>query len=118
MSRQIWMFPRNKRRMPPLETALILRAIVVASKLGTTWGGDQEQQKKFTKMLEDYGLKKKGVHKPWMTLNFDQSIEFQMIVSFVGLDVKALSPKSIKNAHPALYVCPSNFCSTFNSFKL
>ena len=63
MSRQIWMFPRNKRRMPPLETALILRAIVVASKLGTTWGGDQEQQKKFTKMLEDYGLKKKGVQR-------------------------------------------------------
>lgn len=60
MARQIWMFPRNKRRMPPLETALILRAIVVASELGTNWGGNQEQQNKFTKILEDYGLKKRG----------------------------------------------------------
>lgn len=54
------MFPRNKRRMPPLETALILRAMVVASELGSTWGGEQEQQNKFTQLLEQYGLKKGG----------------------------------------------------------
>ena len=60
MRRQIWMFPRNKRRMPPLETALTLRAMVVASELGSTWGGEQEQQNKFTHLLEQYGLKKGG----------------------------------------------------------
>lgn len=60
MRRQIWMFPRNKRRMPPLETALTLRAMVVASELGSTWGGEQEQQNKFTQLLEQYGLKKGG----------------------------------------------------------
>jgi len=63
MARQIWMFPRNKRRMPPLETALILRAMVVASKLGTTWGGEQAQQNQFSKLLEEYGLKKGGNQK-------------------------------------------------------
>jgi len=63
MSRQIWMFPRNKRRMPPLETALILRAMVVASELGNTWGGEQEQQNKFSQLLEEYGLKKGGNQK-------------------------------------------------------
>ncbi len=60
MSRQIWMFPRNKRRMPPLETALILRAMVVASDLGNIWGGEQKKQNKFSQILEEYGLKKGG----------------------------------------------------------
>jgi hypothetical protein len=60
MGRQIWMFPRNKRRMPPLETALILRALVVASELGASWGGDQARQNHFFKLLEEYGLKKGG----------------------------------------------------------
>jgi hypothetical protein len=60
MSRQIWMFPRNKRRMPPLETALILRAMVVASELGNIWGGEQKKQNKFSQILEEYGLKKGG----------------------------------------------------------
>ncbi len=60
MFRQIWMFPRNKRKMPPLETALILRAMVVASELGTSWGGDQGQQDKFSRLLDQYGLKKGG----------------------------------------------------------
>ena len=63
MARQIWMFPRNKRRMPPLETALILRAMVVASELGTSWGGEQVQQDKFSRLLEEYGLKKGGNQK-------------------------------------------------------
>lgn len=54
------MFPRNKRRMPPLETALVLRAMVVASELGATWGGDQEQQNRFSQLLEQYGLKGGG----------------------------------------------------------
>lgn len=58
--RQIWMFPRNKRRMMPLDTALILRAMVVASELGTTWGGDQGQQNQFSKLLDEYGLKAGG----------------------------------------------------------
>jgi hypothetical protein len=60
MSRQIWMFPRAKRRMPPLETALILRAMVVASDLGETWGREQEQQNNFSSLLNSYGLKKGG----------------------------------------------------------
>jgi hypothetical protein len=58
--RQIWMFPRNKRRMMALDTALILRAMIVASELGSTWGGDQGQQDKFAKLLDDYGLKAGG----------------------------------------------------------
>jgi hypothetical protein len=58
--RQIWMFPRNKRRMMPLDTALILRAMVVASELGTTWGGDQGQQNQFSRLLDEYGLKSGG----------------------------------------------------------
>lgn len=58
--RHIWMFPRNKRRMVPLDTALILRAMVVASELGVTWGGDQGQQNQFSKLLEEYGLKAGG----------------------------------------------------------
>jgi hypothetical protein len=49
--------------MPPLETALILRAMVVASELGSTWGGEQEQQNKFSQLLEEYGLKKGGNQK-------------------------------------------------------
>jgi hypothetical protein len=60
MNRQIWMFPRAKRRMPPLETALILRAMVVASELGETWGREQEQQNNFSELLNSYGLKKGG----------------------------------------------------------
>jgi hypothetical protein len=58
--RQIWMFPRNKRRMMALDTALILRAMIVASELGSAWGGDQGQQDKFAKLLDDYGLKAGG----------------------------------------------------------
>lgn len=58
--RHIWMFSRNKRRMTPLDTALILRAMVVASELGATWGGYQSRQNKFSKLLEDYGLKAGG----------------------------------------------------------
>lgn len=46
--------------MMPLDTALILRAMVVASELGTTWGGDQLQQNQFSKLLEEYGLKAGG----------------------------------------------------------
>ena len=59
-TRHIWMFPRNKRRMLPLDTALILRALVVASELGTSWGGEQAHQNKFSKLLDDYGLKSGG----------------------------------------------------------
>ena len=46
--------------MPPMETALILRAMVVASELGTSWGGYQDQQNRFAKLLEEYGLKRPG----------------------------------------------------------
>jgi hypothetical protein len=60
MYRQIWMFPRNKRRILPLETALFLKAMVVASELGSTWSGDQKQQNQFAKLLEEYGLKGGG----------------------------------------------------------
>lgn len=60
MYRKIWMFPRNKRRILPLETALFLKAMVVASELGSTWSGDQQQQNHFAKLLEDYGLKGGG----------------------------------------------------------
>jgi hypothetical protein len=60
MYRQIWMFPRNKRRILPLETALFLKAMVVASELGENWMGDQRQQNQFAKLLEDYGLKGGG----------------------------------------------------------
>ena len=54
------MFPRNKRRILPLETALFLKAMVVASELGSSWTGDQQQQNLFAKLLEDYGLKGGG----------------------------------------------------------
>ena len=54
------MFPRNKRRILPLETALFLKAMVIASELGSTWSGDQKQQNQFAKILEDYGLKGGG----------------------------------------------------------
>ena len=46
--------------MMALDTALILRAMIVASELGSTWGGDQGQQDKFAKLLDDYGLKAGG----------------------------------------------------------
>lgn len=58
--RHIWMFSRNKRRMTPLDTALILRAMVVASELGATWGGYQSRQNQFSRLLEHYGLKAGG----------------------------------------------------------
>ncbi len=54
------MFPRCKRRIRPLDTALMLRAMIIASELGTTWSGDQEQQNTFAKLLDDYGLKSGG----------------------------------------------------------
>ena len=54
------MFPRNKRRIRPLDTALMLRAMIIASELGTTWSGDQQQQNTFAKLLDDYGLKSGG----------------------------------------------------------
>lgn len=57
MHRKIWMFPRNKRRIRPLETALFLKAMVVASKSGATWSGNQNQQNLFAELLEEYGLK-------------------------------------------------------------
>jgi len=60
MYRKIWMFPRNKRRILPLETALFLKAMVIASELGSTWSGDQKQQNHFAKLLEDYQLKGGG----------------------------------------------------------
>lgn len=60
MYRQIWMFPRPKRRILPLETALFLKAMIVASELGSTWAGDQKQQNEFAKLLERYGLKGGG----------------------------------------------------------
>ena len=85
MSRQIWMIPRNKRRMPPLETALILRAMVVASELGKTWGGKQDQQDKFTKLLEEYGLKKGGNQRDTKS-GGARTYESQM--SFLGLIYK------------------------------
>ena len=50
------MLPRNKRRTKPLEVALMLRAMVVASELGSTWG-NQKQQDKFSDLLNTYGLK-------------------------------------------------------------
>ena len=55
------MFPRNKRRIRPLDTALMLRAMIIASELGTTWSGDQQQQNTFAKLLDDYGLKSGGI---------------------------------------------------------
>ena len=54
------MFSRNKRNVFPLETCLILRILIAVTKLGKEWGGNKEVEKKFTKMLEDYGLKKVG----------------------------------------------------------
>jgi hypothetical protein len=46
--------------MPPLDTALILRAMVVASDLGENWTGDQVQQNAFADLLNEYGLKAGG----------------------------------------------------------
>jgi len=60
MGRTIWMFPRNKRRVRPLDFALITRALVVASGLGKEWGGDQDKQDVFAKILNDLGLKAGG----------------------------------------------------------
>lgn len=59
-TRKIWMFPRNKRRLVALDISMMLRSLVVASEKGTTWGGDQSQQNKFSKMLEDQGIKGGG----------------------------------------------------------
>lgn len=59
-SRQIWMFPRNKRRLIALDISIMLRALAIASEKGTTWGGNQAQQDKFSKMLETHGLKNGG----------------------------------------------------------
>lgn len=59
-SRQIWMFPRNKRRVVALETAIMLRALVITSEKGTVWGGDQAKQNEFAKALEELGLKAGG----------------------------------------------------------
>jgi hypothetical protein len=46
--------------MNPVKTALILRAIVVASELGKSWSGNQEQQNNFSKLLESLDLKMGG----------------------------------------------------------
>lgn len=58
--RKIWMFPRNKRRTRPLDVALTLRALIVASNRGTTWSGKQEQQNEFAKLLDEFELKDGG----------------------------------------------------------
>lgn len=46
--------------MMPLDTALILRAMVIASELGSSWTGDQNQQNEFSKLLDQHGLKSGG----------------------------------------------------------
>ena len=54
------MLPRCKRRVRPLDTALVLRALLVSSKLGKDWGGAQKNQDQFGKILNDLGLKVGG----------------------------------------------------------
>jgi hypothetical protein len=58
--RQIWMFPRNIRKITPLNTGLILRALIAASERGSSWVGKQGNQDLFAKLLDDYGIKKGG----------------------------------------------------------
>lgn len=41
----------------PLDTALIMRAMIVASELGRSWEGQQGSQNEFARLLEEYGLK-------------------------------------------------------------
>ena len=60
MARLSWFVPRNIRRIPPLKVALIMRAFFVASDNGKAWSGKQEQQDKFSALLDQYGLKKGG----------------------------------------------------------
>jgi hypothetical protein len=54
------MFPRNIRKINPLNTGLILRALIGASQLGSSWVGDQGNQDLFAKLLDSYGIKKGG----------------------------------------------------------
>lgn len=58
--RNLWMFPRNKRRVVPLDTAVMLRALIIASKQGQSWFGEQGNQDDFARLLEKYNLKAGG----------------------------------------------------------
>lgn len=56
--RMIWMFPRNKRRLCPIDAALSLRAMFAVCKPGSVWAGAQEAQNTFSKVLDRYHLKR------------------------------------------------------------
>jgi len=56
--RRSWMFPRNKRSIPPWKVSQILLTMLNADK--NNWMENQNKQDKFYKKLEKIGLKKEG----------------------------------------------------------
>jgi hypothetical protein len=59
MYRKTWMFPRNKRYIEPYKIVTIIR--ILRNIVGEEeWSGNQEIQNKFTKSLEQHGIKKTG----------------------------------------------------------
>ncbi len=59
MSRKIWMFPRNIRRLEPWKISEILTQLSIAV-IGRSWSGEQELQDEFTDLLEESGIKRPG----------------------------------------------------------
>jgi hypothetical protein len=60
MNRNTWMFPRNKRRINPLDTALILRALYIVTNGGQNDFWKQKQQDEFATILNELDLKSGG----------------------------------------------------------
>ena len=56
--RRSWMFPRNKRSIPPWKVSQILLTMLNADK--NNWMENQNKQDEFYKKLEKIGLKKEG----------------------------------------------------------
>ena len=56
--RHSWMIPRNIRRIDSHKIARVL--CLIEKNLAEDWKGNINNQKKFTKLLEQYFIKKKG----------------------------------------------------------
>ncbi len=56
--RNVWMFPRNIRKIPPWKMSNILHIFLMQNKIG--WMSDQNVQNEFYKYLEESGLKTEG----------------------------------------------------------
>jgi hypothetical protein len=62
MDRKTWMVPRNKRYIEPYKIVNIIRILrTIVGK--EEWTGNQEIQNKFTKSLEQLGIKKTGAQR-------------------------------------------------------